>query len=56
LFSGLPVVVVSAFADRSSVDAALAEGATRYVTKPFDGKQLMSVIADEIRRANDAVA
>ena len=53
-FSGLPVVVMSAFADQSSIDAALAEGATRYVTKPFDRKHLMGVIADEIRRASDA--
>jgi CheY-like chemotaxis protein len=54
--SGLPVVVVSAFADVSSIDAALAKGATRYVTKPFDGKHLIGVIADEIRRSNDTAA
>ena len=53
-FSGLPVVVVSAFADRSSIDAAFAEGATRYVTKPFDRDELIEVIAEEIRRARAA--
>jgi CheY-like chemotaxis protein len=56
LFSGLPVVVVSAFADRSSIDAAFAEGATRYVTKPFDRDELIGVIAEEIRRASDVAS
>jgi CheY-like chemotaxis protein len=51
--SDLPVLVVSAFADQSSIDAALAAGATRYVTKPFDRKTLIGLIADEIRLATD---
>ena len=44
--AGLPLVVVSAKAQRADVNAGLALGADAYVTKPFDPSELLAVVAD----------
>jgi CheY-like chemotaxis protein len=41
----LPLVVVSAKAQRSDVRAGLELGADAYVTKPFDPSELLEVVA-----------
>ena len=40
----LPVIVLSARAQESDIVAGLASGADRYITKPFDPADLISVI------------
>ena len=42
----VPVVVLSARAMPADVERGLALGADRYVTKPFDPTDLMTVVAD----------
>jgi len=44
--AGTPVVVVSADATPARRDAVLAVGATGYLTKPIDLRQLISVVAE----------
>ena len=44
--SGVPIVVVSADATAASREAALAAGATEYLTKPIDLRQLIAVVSD----------
>ena len=44
--AGLPLVVVSAKAQRADVKAGLELGADAYVTKPFDPAELLKVVAD----------
>jgi two-component system, chemotaxis family, chemotaxis protein CheY len=49
---GLPVVVLTTRGDDSSREAALAAGATQYLTKPFAPQQLLST-ARELLGAED---
>jgi DNA-binding response OmpR family regulator len=42
--SGVPVVVISADATRSTIDAVMATGATDYLTKPLDLQHLWGVV------------
>lgn len=51
-FESLPVVVLTTRGDDESREAALREGATRYLTKPF----APASFAPEIRALLDAVA
>lgn len=44
--AGLPLVVVSAKAQRADVKAGLELGADAYVTKPFDPSELLTVVSD----------
>ncbi len=44
--AGLPLVVVSAKAQRADVSYGLELGADAYVTKPFDPSELLSVVAE----------
>jgi CheY-like chemotaxis protein len=44
--AGIPVVVVSADALTSQVDAALRAGASQYLTKPVSVAELLSVVDD----------
>ena len=41
----VPIIMLTAFADKSFVDAAFSAGATDYVTKPFDAFDLRGRIA-----------
>jgi two-component system chemotaxis response regulator CheY len=45
-FGGLPVVILTTRGDDESRDAALREGATRYLTKPFAPDTLTPTIRD----------
>jgi two-component system chemotaxis response regulator CheY len=49
-FGSLPVVVLTTRGDEESREAALREGATRYVTKPF----VPATFAPQIRALLDA--
>jgi DNA-binding response OmpR family regulator len=44
--AGLPLVVVSAKAQRADVNYGLELGADAYVTKPFDPSELLAVVAE----------
>jgi DNA-binding response OmpR family regulator len=44
--AGLPLVVVSAKAQRADVSYGLELGADAYVTKPFDPSELLAVVAE----------
>ncbi|MGH2759146.1 MAG: response regulator transcription factor [Actinomycetota bacterium] len=44
--AGVPLVVVSAKAQRADVKAGLELGADAYVTKPFDPSELLTVVSD----------
>ena len=41
-YSAIPILVLTTKGDQTSRGAALAAGADRYMTKPFDPKQLAS--------------
>ncbi len=47
----IPVVVLSAYSEKSLVDAALAAGASEYLTKPFDPSALKQVVGRYTRQA-----
>jgi DNA-binding response OmpR family regulator len=42
--SGVPIIIISALADESSKERALAAGATAYYTKPFSPTALLKEI------------
>ena len=42
---GLPVILVTAYADVSSAVSAMREGAFDYVAKPFDNDELRALVA-----------
>jgi len=46
-----PVIVVTAFASRAARDAALASGATAFLTKPFPASALLRLVHDELERS-----
>ena len=48
---GIPVIVVSAKVDVDDKVELLLGGAADYVTKPFDGKELLARIAVQLRKA-----
>ena len=52
--ASIPVIVVSADALGPQIDAALAAGATRYLTKPVDVTELLAVIDDLLARMDTA--
>lgn len=53
---GIPVIVVSAKTDTENKVELLMGGAADYVTKPFDGKELLARIAVQLRKASAAEA
>nr|MDQ2733687.1 CHASE domain-containing protein [Pseudomonadota bacterium] len=52
--SSIPVLVVSADALAPQIDAALAAGATRYLTKPVDVAELLGALDDLLDRMDTA--
>ena len=52
--ASIPVIVVSADALGPQIDAALAAGATRYLTKPVDVTELLAAIDDLLARMDTA--
>ena len=52
--ASIPVIVVSADALGPQIDAALAAGATRYLTKPVDVTELLAVVDDLLARMDTA--
>jgi signal transduction histidine kinase/ActR/RegA family two-component response regulator len=46
-----PVVILSADATAGQVERLLAEGATAYLTKPLDVKQLLAIVAKSVQAA-----
>jgi DNA-binding response OmpR family regulator len=49
VFDDLPVVILSALADPKEIRQGLDTGADRYVTKPYIGTNLISVVQDLLR-------
>ena len=49
--SQLPIVMLTALADRSDVVVGLELGADDYVTKPFEGRELIARVRAVLRRA-----
>jgi CheY-like chemotaxis protein len=49
LTKDLPIVVLSADADRQQTDRAIAEGARAYLSKPFQIESLLALV-DALRR------
>lgn len=47
----LPIVVVTTRGDESSRDRALAAGATRFMTKPFDPDEILNEARTVLRQA-----
>ncbi len=52
--AAIPVIVVSADALGPQIDAALAAGATRYLTKPVDVAELLAALDDLLDRMDTA--
>jgi CheY-like chemotaxis protein len=52
--AAIPVVIVSADALTPQIDAALAAGATRYLTKPVDVAELLGAIDELLARMDTA--
>jgi two-component system chemotaxis response regulator CheY len=52
---GVPVVVLTTRGDESSREAAMAAGATQYLTKPFAPNLLLSIARDLLSRVPHAV-
>ena len=50
----IPVIVVSADALGPQIDAALAAGANRYLTKPVDVSELLAAIDDLLAHMDTA--
>ena len=50
----LPVIMISAYGDGPTVQAALAQGAARFVTKPVDFPQLKQEVAAVVAQARDS--
>ena len=50
--SAIPVVIVSADALDSQIDAALASGALRYLTKPVNVNELLAVVDEVLEQAD----
>ena len=48
-YRNIPIVVLTTKGEESSRSAALAAGATHYLTKPFDPKQLADVVGSLLR-------
>lgn len=40
----IPVVILSAFSERTDVEKGLEKGAASYIVKPFDDEQLLKVV------------
>lgn len=47
----IPVVIISAFRDRETIEKAEAKGIHAYIVKPFDGDRLMSVVDSCFKQA-----
>ena len=52
--TSVPVILLSANADRSDVDAGFAAGADEYIVKPFSPRKLVSRVQDVMARAERA--
>src|SRR4051794_18119509 len=50
----LPVIMISAYGDGPTVQAALAQGAAKFVTKPVDFPQLKQEVAAVVAQARDS--
>lgn len=55
-YKGLPVVVLTTRGDDSSREAAMAAGATAYMTKPFSPATLASSVRQLLDAAADGLA
>lgn len=49
LFNDLPILILSALADPDQIREALAQGADRYLTKPYLANNLMPVTQEMLR-------
>jgi two-component system phosphate regulon response regulator PhoB len=49
VFDDLPVLILSALADPMQIREALAEGADRYLTKPYLANNLVSTVQEILR-------
>lgn len=49
-FGDLPVLVVSAAADREMVSGLLQQGANEYLVKPFEGYELVQMVRNLVGR------
>lgn len=49
LLNNIPVVILSAFSERTEVQKGLAIGASSYIVKPFDDEQLLKVVETFVR-------
>ena len=54
--SGIPVIVLTAMADKDSTIKLLGLGADDYIVKPFDNGELLARIAVQLRRAESIPA
>jgi DNA-binding response OmpR family regulator len=52
LFSDIPILILTASSDESSIAKGLEWGADDYITKPFKQSELLSRIQRSIRRYN----
>ncbi len=46
----IPIIMVSAAADRASIRSAMENGADDYITKPFTTEELIGAIEAQLRR------
>lgn len=42
--NSIPVIILSAFSERTDVQKGLEQGAAHYIIKPFDDEQLLKVV------------
>ena len=50
LLTNIPVVILSAFSEKTDVQKGLQKGAADYIIKPFDELQLLKVVEAFIKR------
>jgi CheY-like chemotaxis protein len=47
--NGIPIIVVSADATRGQIERMLQAGAKKYLTKPFDVREFLGMLDEQIR-------